>query len=214
MYQKIGFRNLFHDLAEVTFIGVLLLSILVYGAISIRNNYLISEERIYTYIFIISPLYYLITNVFSFINMKENNTFETEMVCKYNLYQVSALRMMVFSMISIILSIMFILGLYHKINMLKGIMISLSSIFLFSAMLLCSMLKIRSPIIKYMVIGGWLIVNGLLFRLSSNHYFVFLETIPTMVYLIVTILSAWIYIKNIKILSNYKKVVGCSLRIF
>lgn len=88
MYKKIGFRNLFHDKAELIFIGVLLLSILLFGILGIKRSSMISKERIYIFIFIISPLYYLITNIFSFMNMKENNTYEIEMVCKYNLYQV------------------------------------------------------------------------------------------------------------------------------
>lgn len=207
MYQSIGFKNLFHDLSELIFIGVLLISIVVFGIISIRNGYMISKEKIYTFIFIISPLYYLLTNVFSLINVKENNTYDIEMICKYNLYQVSALRMLVFSVISILSSMAFVLGLHNQINLIRGIMISTTSIFLFSALLLYSMTKIKYYAARYIVIVGWIIGNGVLLRLSSNQYFEFLQSIPLVVYALVAIISAFIYIKNIRILSNYNKPV-------
>lgn len=207
MYKKIGFKNLFHDKAELIFIGVLLLSILLLGILGIKRNSMISKEKVYTFIFIISPLYYLITNIFSFMNMKENNTYEIEMVCKYNLYQISALRMLVFSVISIFLSAIFILGLYSKINILRGIMISLTSIFLFSSLLLYSMVKLKSEIGRYLIIGFWIIGNLILLRLSSNQYFEFLQTMPMIVYVFVAVTALLIYMKNIQKLSNYKKVV-------
>ncbi|WP_122638446.1 hypothetical protein [Romboutsia sp. Marseille-P6047] len=205
MYQKIGFKNLFHDFTELTFIGILLVSILAYGVVSIRHNYFISQERIYTFIFIISPLYYLLTNIFSFVNVIENNTFDIEMICKYNIHQVSALRMIVFSVISMLLSSVFILGLYNQINLLKGMMIGITSIFLFSAILLYSIVKVKNVLVKYIVVISWIISNATLLILSEDIYFVFLETIPSVVYLLVTIASMWVYIKNIKILSRYNK---------
>ena len=205
MYKKIGFRNLFHDKAELIFIGVLLLSIFLLEILEIKRNSMISKERVYTFIFIISPLYYLITNIFSFINMKDNNTYEMEMVCKYNLYQVSALRMLVFSIISIFLSLTVILGLYNKIDILRGLMISITSIFLFSSLFLYSTVKLKSEIATYLVIGFWIIANLILFRLSSNEYFEFLQTMPMVVYILVAVSALFIYIKNIQILSKYKK---------
>lgn len=206
MYRDIGFTNLFHDKAEIIFIGILLVSLLIYGVFAIKNDYMITKERIYTSIFIASPLYYLMTNIFSFINLKENNTFEIEMVCKYNLYQLSALRMLIFSIISIILSSIFILGLHNKINTFRGMMISLSSIFLFASLLLYSIVKMKSKIVKFIVVGGWLICNGALLKLSANQYFEFLQTIPIVVYVLVIGVSVCFYMKNIRILSNYNRV--------
>lgn len=206
MYKNIGFKNLFHDSSELIFIGVLFISIVVSRIISIRSDYMISKEKIYMLIFIISPLYYLLTNVFSLINVNENNTYDIEMICKYNLYQVAALRMLVFSVISILSSMVFVLGLYNQINLLRGIMISITSIFLFSALFLYSITKIKYYAARYIVIVGWIIGNGALLRLSSNQYFEFLQSLPLVVYALVTIISAFIYFKNIRILSNYEKV--------
>ena len=128
------------------------------------------------------------------------------MVCKYNLYQLSALRMLIFSIISIILSSMFILSLHNKINIFRGMMISLSSIFLFASLLLYLIVKMKSKIVKFIVVGGWLICNGALLKLSANQYFEFLQTIPIVVYVLVIGVSVCFYMNNIRILSNYNRV--------
>ncbi|MGL4912666.1 MAG: hypothetical protein ACRC3Y_09570 [Romboutsia sp.] len=206
MYKNIGIKNLFHDLSELIFIGVLLISILAFGIIRININGQIMLEQIYTFIFIISPLFYLVTNLFSFISIKENNTYEMEMVCKYNLYQVSSLRMLVFSVLSILINSVVLIGLYNKIDIMRGIMISITSVFLFSSILLYAVVKLNSPIRRYIVIGGWVLINLIFIQLSVNEYSMVLQNIPIVVYLGVSFVCIYAYISNIKILSKYKKL--------
>lgn len=207
MYKNIGIRNLFHDLSELIFIGVLIVALLAFGVISINRDSGIMIEKIYTFIFIISPLFYLVTNLFSFINIKENNTYEMEMVCKYNLYQVSSLRMLVFSVISILINSVVLIGLYNQIDLLRGIMISITSVFLFSSILLYAIVKSNSPVTRYIVIGGWILINGIFIRMSINQYSMVLQNIPIVVYLGVSLVCIHAYVSHIKILSKYKKVV-------
>ncbi|MGL5315182.1 MAG: hypothetical protein ACRC92_18145 [Peptostreptococcaceae bacterium] len=204
MYKDIGISNVFHDLSELTYIGVLTIAVLVFSFISLKNNEMIMEDKIYTFIFTISPLFYLATNLFSYINMKENNTYEMEMVCKYNLYQVASLRMLVFSVICILLNTIFIVGLYNKINVLRGIMISTSAVFIFSSLLLFAIVKVKSKLAKYLVISSWVIANGAIMSLSMNEYAKILQNVPIVVYLVVTVIAAYMYLSNIKVLLKYK----------
>lgn len=206
MYKTIGLNNLFHDSSELVFIGVLVISILGFMTFMTLRNEFLSTEKIYSFIFIISPLYYLATNLFSYMNMKENNTYEMEMVCKFNLYQIVSLRMLAFSVISIILNTIMVLALYEKINVFRGMMISLTSIFLFSVLLLFLIAKTRSYVAKGIVIIGWIVCNGALMKLSDVRYYKFLEDLPVLVYFVVTAISLVIYIRNIQVLSNYKKI--------
>ncbi|MGL5694421.1 MAG: hypothetical protein ACRCXA_10100 [Peptostreptococcaceae bacterium] len=206
MYKTIGLKNLFHDLSELIFIGVLVVSILAFSTYMIFRNEFVSTERIYSFIFMISPLFYLATNLFSYMNMKDNNTYEMEMICKFNLYQVASLRMLVFSVISIVLNTIVVVALYERINVFRGMMISFTSIFLFSVLLLYLILKTRSYIAKGLVIVGWIMCNGTLMRWSEVRYFKFLESLPVFVYFVVTTVSVIIYIRNIQIVSSYKKI--------
>lgn len=205
MYKEIGITNIFHDLSELIYIGVLIIAILAFSINSINSGEIFIEDKIYTFIFTISPLFYLVTNLFSYIKIRENNTYEMEMVCKYNLYQVASLRMLVFSVICILINSIFVIGLYNQINILRGLMISVSSVFLFSAILLYSIVKVKIPITRYLVIASWGVINGVLISLSINEYAQVLQNLPVFVYVVVTIITGYIYLSNIKILSRYKK---------
>lgn len=205
MYKDIGIRNIFHDLSELTYIFILTIAILVFSIISIRRGETFAEDKIYIFIFLVSPLFYLITNLLSYIKIKENNTYEIEIVCKYNLYQVASLRMLIFSVTCILLNSVFIIGLYDKINILRGLMISISSVFLFSSMLLYAVVKVKTFLIRYVVILTWLIINAVFIALSINEYILLLKNLPIVVYSVTTIISGYIYLSNIKVLSRYKK---------
>lgn len=206
MYKSIGVRNLFHDLSEMIFIAVLVISIL--GFLYVRT-YAIDVnkiEEIYAMIFTVSPLYYLVTNLFSFINLKENNTYEVEMVCKYNVFQLASLRMLVFSVISVFINILFVASLYKHIDILRGIMISITSVFLFSSILLYGVVKVKSKYMRYVVIIGWIFANVLFVNIDLNGYTNILKNVPIVIYGLILVISMYSYIKNIQILSRYKKI--------
>ncbi len=206
MYKNIGVRNLFHDLSEMIFIAVLVISIL--GFLYVRT-YAIDVnkiEEIYAMIFTVSPLYYLVTNLFSFINLKENNTYEVEMVCKYNVFQLASLRMLVFSVISVFINILFVASLYKHIDILRGIMISITSVFLFSSILLYGVVKVKSKYMRYVVIIGWIFINVLFVNIDLNGYTNILQNVPIVIYGLILVISMYSYIKNIQILSRYKKI--------
>lgn len=206
MYKSIGFKNLFHDISELTFVGILFLSILVLFIKSIIIDSYITTEGVYAFIFMISPLLYFITVVFSYINMKENNTYQVEMTCKYNIFQVASLRMLVFSIICILANTIVIIIISNKIMFIKGIMISISSLFLFSTLALYSLLNIKNIITKYVVVFGWIGLNGILYVMDISIYNQILSSIPTYIYGIVSIGSIYLYIKNIKKLSGYERL--------
>lgn len=206
MYKSIGIKNLFHDRSELFFIAILVISILGYFSIKISPHSTNEIEKIYVLIFTVSPIYYLATNIFSFINLKENKTYEVEMVCKYNLYQLASLRMLVFSVISVLINIGFVASLYKYIDVLRGIMISITSVFLFSSILLYLLVKVKHKYIRYMVIVGWILVNVLFINLSLSNYSNILQSIPIYIYAVVLVIAIYSYIKNIQILSRYKKV--------
>lgn len=207
MYKSIGVKNLFHDLSEMIFIAVLVISIL--GFLYLRT-YAIDVnkiEEIYAMIFTVSPLYYLVTNVFSFINLKENNTYEVEMACKYNVFQLASLRMLVFSIISVFINILFVASLYKHIDILRGIMISITSVFLFSSILLYGVVKVKSKYMRYVVIIGWIFINVLFINIDLNGYTNILQNVPIVIYGLILVISMYSYIKNIQILSRYKKII-------
>lgn len=206
MYKTIGFKNLFHDISELTFVVILSLSIIILAMKNITRDSFTSSDSIYAFIFIMSPLLYFATNLFSYINMKENNTYQVEMVCKYNIFQISSLRMLAFSTICILVNTILIIVMYNKIIFMKGIMISITSLFLFSTINLYTLINIKNNIMKYVIVIGWVALNCTLYIRDISMYSDIISGIPNYVYLMVSIGSMYIYIKNIKKLSGYEKL--------
>ncbi|MPQ43917.1 hypothetical protein [Clostridium tarantellae] len=156
------------------------------------------KENIYVFIFTSSPLFYLLANLYTFISIKENKTYEMEMVCKYNIYELSSFRMLVFSILAIIINSIVLLFMHKNINLLKGLMISITSVFMFSSLFLYVILKIKYSIGKWIVPISWIIFNVLFSNFNLSKYAMILSNIPLYVYGVVCIMLAYVYMKNIE----------------
>ncbi|AKL96589.1 hypothetical protein CACET_c31450 [Clostridium aceticum] len=201
MYLRIGLRHLFHDATEIAFTIFVTVSILVFLSIGAVEKLWGNEGSIYTFVFISSPLLYLAMALVSFVNTKFNDTYDLEMTCKYNIYQLAAFRMLVFSIFSIVantLIVYLVTMIYQQLDFLTAFMISTTSLFVFSVMFLYGMIKINKPFTKHFLVGGWLSVNLLLMVFSREFYNVLLINIPVYVYLAIIVGCIYIYIKNLK----------------
>lgn len=208
MYRQIGIRNLFHDKLEIIFITLLMSSVLLW---TIVNGNMKNVEEIYAYLFTISPLLYLTMSIFNFINSKQNNTYEIEMTCKYNIYQISAFRMLVFSIICILFNSLFVyitVYIYEEISYLKAFIISIASLFLFSTVFLLAMTNIRNMFTKYFVFLGWIVFNFALVIFKVNFYIKLIDSISIYTWFAVTIISIVIYMRNLKKLILFRKRKG------
>ncbi|MCR1899148.1 hypothetical protein NSA47_09145 [Irregularibacter muris] len=201
MYQRIGLRYIFHDATEIAFTFFIVAFILVRLTMGIAMETGVPDESIYSFIFIISPLLYLSMALVSFVNTRLNDTYDLEMTCKYNIYQLAAFRMLIFSITSIIantLMIYFVTIIYRQMDFFTALMISTTSLFTFSTILLYGMQKRNIPIIRYFIVGGWILANLLLIIYSKKFYNMLLSHIPIYVYLVVAIGCIYTYIKNLK----------------
>lgn len=209
MYKQIGFRYLFQDITEIIFVILLCLSVLIYMIIGFKNHSSIDSKRIYCFIFIFSPILYFIISLLSFINIKQKNTYEVEMTCKYNIYQRAAFRMLTYSIISIMTNtiLVYIIAItYKQISFLTAFMTSVTSLFLFSSAFLYSVINIKLKITKYLMVIGWVVINLALLTFSTELYNILLSKIPIYLYISLTLVGMCIYIRNIKNLIKYKGV--------
>jgi len=211
MYRQIGIRYLFRDGLEIIFTMLLVASIL-FSVIKDRNIYFSENiKAIYAYLFTVSPILYLSMSVLNFIIAKQNKTYEVEMTCKYNIYQISAFRMLVFSVICILFNSFFVYMatcFYENINYLKAFVISIASLFLFSTIFLFTITKVRNRTIKYFTVLGWIGVNLVLFILKVDFYIQLLDKVSIYTWIIVAISSLIIYVKNLKTLIVFRNIEG------
>ncbi len=211
MYKHIGIRYLFRDGLEII-VTILLVSSILFFTITNSNIYDIAKTGgIYAYLFTVSPILYLVMSISSFISAKQNGTYEIEMTCKYNMYQISAFRMLVFSTICILVNFLLvyaIISIYINISFLRAFAISISSLFLFSTVFLFTITKLQSKLTKYFIVLGWIIINLALCIFDINLYAQLLSNISIYTWLAVTVVSLFIYIKNIKALISFRNIEG------
>lgn len=199
MYKQIGIRFMMKDYKEII-IGVLLMATIMYVA-SGYGRETMHAESIYGTIMVVSPLLYGILSLIPFINSKLNGTSEVEMTCKYNIYQIAAFRMLVFSMLCFLINTVWVLTLAMKlstIHFVQAFLISTTSLMLFSLLFLYVLAVIKIVIVKGMVMIGWIGIQVFLLKIDSAVYNQLLVSIPWYLYGAIIVLSAFFYMKKIK----------------
>jgi hypothetical protein len=211
VYRQVGIKYLFHDASEIIFVTSLVLSLLIFLGLNRGFQMNIRAGSLYVFIMIVSPLLYLLISLVSFISTKEKGMYELEMTCKYSLYQLAAFRMFVFSIICILSNVALVsilVAKYDEINFLRALIISITSLFLFSTLFIYTIVALRSKLAKYIVIIGWIVINLILSVFSIDVYIKLLTSIPIAVYFIVTVAFMYIYLKKLKKLINFTSMRG------
>lgn len=211
MYKQLGFKYLFRDKSEIIFAMLLTTLILISIGLSAKDYFEMDVGNVYTFIFISSPILYVVICLLSYLKLKQTNSYEVEMTCKYNVYQVAAFRMLVFSIVCLGINAGFISLMsasYQHVNFLQAFMISVSSLFLFSTISLYLAARIRSKLANYFFAVGWILMNLLISVYSNAAYQLWIQHIPLYVYIILILVCMIVYLKNLKRLIAFKKVEG------
>lgn len=210
MYQQIGLRHLFIDhskLVLILFIVFSLISIFFIQPLSVQ----VQVNDWYAFIFLISPIVFLVFSFYTYSNQIMNGTYDVEMVCKYNVYQIIAFRMLIFSIVSIVMNTMtlsIIVMANEDIQFMRAFMISITGLFSFSILYLYAMMKRRSTLAVAILIIGWFLGNILFRALSEKLYSNVLVSMPLLVYVIVLVCVIFGYIMHLNRLLYFKHTEG------
>ncbi|WP_019119511.1 hypothetical protein [Brevibacillus massiliensis] len=209
MYRQIGIRHLFYDRLELALILIIvsaLLGLIFFGPKPDRVN----APDVYAFLFLTSPIFFLVCSVYTYSKKIWNATYEVEMACKFNVYQVIAFRMLAFSVVSVLVNtamIFFITEAYQEIQFNRAFMISNTALFTFSLLFLYAMMKRRSALVAAMVVVAWVLGNlGLRFA-GKMLYIDILQGMPLIVYAIVLAGSLSCYLRHVNKLihANYSE---------
>jgi hypothetical protein len=210
LYREVGIRHLFSDRTELVFIFFMAIAILSIFVIT-SNLQRIQVQEVYALIFLISPILFLVFSLYTYAHKVWNTTFEVEMACKYNVYQIIAFRMLAFSVVSILVNtgaIAIVTSIYKEIEFISALMISITALFAFSILFLYALMKHRSKFVIAATIAGWVFGNLLLRYRDNNFYFNLLANMSLFIYALVLIGSLYFYIKCLKKLIQYKHTEG------
>lgn len=205
MYRQLGFRNLFRDMTEIAFVLLLGLGILVFMALFAMAN--TNTDGIYAFIFIVSPLLYLAVSIIFFADLRRRDTYQVEMACRYNVYQLASLRMLVFAAVSLVLNVGFVCWIAlasGEVDLLRGLLLSASSLFIFAAVFLYGLLRGRTATGRYGLIGLWPLLNIGLWMAEPHGYLTLLSGVPIYAYVGLIVLGGVIYVGQVRHLVSFQ----------
>ncbi|MBS4220115.1 hypothetical protein KHA96_17520 [Bacillus sp. FJAT-49711] len=211
LYKDIGFRYLFTNPRDGILITLSVIAVLIFLFMTITEPSNVNEKDIYGFVFLISPLLFMALSLYDLFHKKHSETFEVEMVSKYNLYQVAAFRMFNFSVIAIIvntISVISLVSFYDTLQFFRTFMISTTALFLFSVIFLMVFMRGRSGFTALQVGTVWMGLNLILSLLNNKAYIYFLMTIPIFVYGIVLAGSVILYLLYLSKLVRMKPAEG------
>lgn len=210
MYKQVGLRHLFSNQVELVFTIITAITFLSFYLLNSSNNELKTED-LYANIFLFSPLAFLAYSLFTYTSKVMNTTFEVEMTCKYNVYQIIAFRMLTFSVVSILIntiSIVFMALSYENLDFLRAFMISTSGLFMFSLLFLFVLMRKHSLYSMLTLAAAWLIGNVMLNTTNNELYTEALMQLPLFVYGIVFVCAAFFNLRFLNKLIYFKQKEG------
>lgn len=208
MIQQVSIRQLFADRMEL---GLVLLAAVALLSVLLIMPPQAPLQDLYAAVFLISPIVFLAFSIYTYVNKIERDTYEVEMACKYNVYQIIAFRMLAFSVVSILvntIAIVLLVSVYEDIQFIRALMISITSLFVFSILFLYALMRRRSKVILIATVIGWTFGNLLLHYVDNKLYNDLLVNMPLFVYAIVLIGSLYVYMNNVKRLIHFNQTKG------
>ncbi|MFC7370752.1 hypothetical protein ACFQPF_03590 [Fictibacillus iocasae] len=210
MYKHLGFRYVFRDATEIIFTMLLASIVMVFTLFNVLNGGM-DVSGLYSYLFILSPILYMLIAALCLVKPGNRDTFAVEMTCKYHAYQLAAFRMLVFSILAALLNISYILILhvcYQTFNMGEAVLISISSLSVFSTSYLYIIQKVKKLATSYVPMAGWLLINLGLAYFSNDLYANVLSQIPFYVYIAVSAGCLYLYVRRLKYFLTFRNVEG------
>lgn len=210
MHKQIGLRHLFSNRAGFVFTlftVIILLSFYLFSA-----NIAINEvEALYAFIFLFSPIVFLVFSLYTYMTKVMNTTFEVEMTCKYNVFQIIAFRMLTFSVLSIFINtttISVLAMFYEQVDFFRAFMISTTGLFLFSILFLYAFMRRHSFFTMISTVIVWFIGNLMLHVTNNELYKEVLVQLPLFIYGFVFVCTAFLYVRFLNRLVYYKHKEG------
>lgn len=209
--NDLGLKNIFIDKSELIFIGLIFIITITLFGLHFNKSIDGNSEFIYKfklYNFIVAPIVYFIICSYSFINSKLNGTYEIQATCKYNFYNITAIRMFIFSIASILINMAIILAMFlfkRNFNFIEIFIISASSLFIFSVFYISILIYLKKIIYKYIAIIVWILGLVIIFSGVNNYWGKLFLEMPIYIHLSITITFIIAYIKNLTKLMSVKK---------
>lgn len=194
--KRVGWMYLMPNRGETLFSSIVLItSIFCLWMVTTLDQS--TSTLLYGYVFFTAPLSLFLLTAYAFYEKWEKQTFELEMTLKFTIFQVIAVRMLLFSSISLFINTTAAIGmaLSFELDFLRVWLISLTGLFGFASGLLWFVA--RGNVWRRTVIftSSWLAVNSVCLVAAKDAYLLVVFHLPLVLYagLLLILVSFFLY---------------------
>jgi hypothetical protein len=195
--QLLGFRFLFWDTAQAFVLSAITLTgVLLFLLFS-------PESSKHAILFACSPLLFMIVLVFSETAERTGALYELKLTCKYSIRQIAACRIMCFSLPGIVFCLgvsAYQSGAAHPL--LQLLPLSLCALFLCAVISLIFIRRFAGKWVFVSAVLFWIVITVIPALIFGNRWELFLSGLPAFVTVGVAILSAVLFLLEIRKLLN------------
>lgn len=199
MTKFLGIKNIFHGVVDVFMIGLISQICMFILFCTLLDTSNLQDEYGIIFVFIFSPLCFLLLSLFSFVKEKQSTDADIKMTCKYTTDHITAYRMFVFSIFSFIVNAAYIITICTKfeLNYITYLSVSLSSLAIFSCLMITIMLKVNFKLSVCLLAIMWITLNMFFAFITPITFSIVLKAIPIVVWIIIAIFCIWFYYFNV-----------------
>lgn len=202
IYTTLGLRYIFFDMA----FPIIMTIIATFAFIVLYP--LTLERHIYAMIFAIAPIFFVFIVLFSEMAERVNGMYELKMTCKYTIQQISAFRVLCFSILGTVFCTF--ISLYFSFfsfdySFFKILSLSLCALFFCALLTLFLMRHFNWKWIHFAVMLLWIVIGYIPVRILGEKWEIFLSQIPVAITLLVAVIACNLFLMEVKIFINTHK---------
>lgn len=213
MYRSLGFRVIFHDMADVVFLSVMAMALVFYLLLESFKFNSPNRGEVCTTLFTAAPTLYLLLCLLGFWKERMSDTYDVKMSCKFTVCHLTAFRMLLFSCACILANLALVAAFCAAgvvTDFWQTFLVTASSLFLFSVLLLWSLFHGRGLVGPTLTAAAWLPANLFVRVLFPDGYERFLQTMPLCLHIAVTVVLACLYLAGLKrLISQQRERILC-----
>lgn len=199
LYRSLGLKYIFYESSQVISLSmIVVLGLVIFVSANI-------DEYTYTTIFLLSPLSFVLVVTLTEWIERNHPIYELKSTFKYTMKDLIIFRTLIYSFISIVISVVLSVSITATLDILRAISIS------FSALFLCALLTVainrrynhKWPYLTSF--GVWSAMNLVPLLLVGSQWESFLSNIPLGLTLIASIGLIYLYVYELRQLINMKE---------
>ena len=197
MTTHMGLKNIFYGTYDTMVIAVSVFLAIGMAVPAILQTDPEMLNKLTVFVFAFSPMLFMMLYTLSYLKEVGESMYPIKMTCKYTVHHLLAYRMLAASLTSVMFNGVYVAVLCNRLAIpaISLVCISLSALFLYSLLLIMTVLRFHTLPALIGLCVGWLLVNAVIGGLALEIYAMFLQAVPVGVWIVLDIILAVTYVK-------------------